>query len=75
MKLSFGYKGLISVKWFVLDILYNLLMQLSATHIDDEDRQHEAKQSPFRFQAFPGRASLMVNLYTGQDACDPYDNT
>jgi len=36
--------------------------------------QHEAKQSPFRLQVFPGQASLMVNLYPGQDACDPYDN-
>jgi len=40
MNMSFGDKNLISVKWSVLDILYNLLMQLYATHIDDEDRQH-----------------------------------
>ena len=25
-------------------------MRLSDNHIDDEDRQHVAKQSPFRFQ-------------------------
>ena len=50
-------------------------MRLSANHIDDEDRQHVVKQSSFRILAFPGQAFQMVNLYPGQDACDPYDNT
>ncbi len=38
-------------------------MPLFATYIDDEGHQHEAKQSPFRFRAFPGQAFLMANLY------------
>ena len=53
---------------------YNQFMQFAAIHIDDEGRQHEAKQSPFRLQIFPEQAFLMVNLYPGQDVCDPYDN-